>query len=468
MTNLTNGSNDPRTPFSANRSGVGNISRPGSDPASSRMNIQSQRDSAIYDLQRRVLTLLSPELRKGKIEINQVNSEKVREFAHPILTELIKIEGEKIVPPLTKPEARALVMRCLEDISGFGIIDSLMKDDTISEIIINGPFEVWVEQHGVLKKSSIRFQNELQLMTFIERLVAHSGRRIDESSPMVDSHLSDGSRLNAVIRPIAPDGPMVTIRKFKRFVMSPEKLIEIGSVTLEALMFIHACVESRANVIVMGGTNSGKTTLLNILSCYIPDSESIITIEDSLELQLNQDNVRRMVTRPPSVEGKNEVTMRDLVRNSLRMRPDRIIVGECRGGETLDMLQSMNTGHEGSMTTIHANGPQDLVSRLETLVMFAGYEIPMRAIHEQIANAIHVVVHTDHFRDGSRRIRTISEVRKGGSDGVEIVDIFRFEPTGTTREGKILGHLMSTNLVPRVLERIEQHNLQLPPRMFQR
>ena len=359
-----------------------------------------------------------------------------------------------------------LFKEILDDILGFGLLQSLLQDDSVSEVMVNGPNSVYVEQEGKLVKTGIKFENDDAVLRIIEKIITPLGRRIDADSPTVDARLPDGSRVNAVIPPVAIDGPTLTIRKFAKGRLSIDQLIEFESITTNMAKFLEACVISRLNIIISGGTGSGKTTLLNVLSRFIPTSERIVTIEDAAELQLQQDHVVRMETKPPNIEGKFQVSIRELVRNSLRMRPDRIVVGEVRGGEALDMLQAMNTGHDGSLTTLHANAPRDALSRLETMCMMAGMEIPIHIIREQVASAIDLIVQQSRLSDGSRKITSITEV--AGMEGPTIVmtDIFKFDKTGITPDGKVIGELKPTGIRPFFTTRLEQNGFILGPEVF--
>lgn len=367
------------------------------------------------------------------------------------------------LPQMVKDQ---LYKEILDDILGFGPLQSLLEDDSISEIMVNGPKSVYVEQHGKLTKSGVSFENDDAVFKIIEKIILPLGRRIDADSPTVDARLPDGSRVNAVIPPVAIDGPTITIRKFAKGRLSVDQLIEYGSITANMAKFLEACVVSRLNIMISGGTGSGKTTLLNVLSGFIPRTERIVTIEDAAELQLQQDHVVRMETKAPNIEGRYQVSIRDLVRNSLRMRPDRIVVGEVRGGEALDMLQAMNTGHDGSLTTLHANSPRDALSRLETMCLMAGMDMPLSVIREQIASAIDVIVQQSRLSDGSRKITSITEV--AGMEGQTIVmtDIFKYEKTGITPEGKVIGELKPTGIRPFFTPRLEQNGFALGPEVF--
>ena len=348
-----------------------------------------------------------------------------------------------------------------------GPLEDLLADDSVSEIMVNGPANVYVERHGKLELSDCQFSDDASVLAVIERIIAPLGRRCDESQPYVDARLSDGSRVNAIIAPLALSGPTITIRKFAKKALTPEDFIRFGTWTRDAADFMRLCVVLRKNVIVAGGTGSGKTTLLNLLSGFIPADERIVTVEDAAELRLQQPHVVRLEARPPNIEGKGAVPIRDLVKNCLRMRPDRIIVGECRGGEALDMLQAMNTGHDGSLTTVHANSPRDVISRLETMVLMSGMELPSRAIREQIASAVDIIIHESRMSDGSRKVTAITEVT--GLEGSQIVmqDIFAFRQTGVDAHGKVLGEMRPTGAVPTWIDQLKGRGLHVDMRMFQ-
>lgn len=354
----------------------------------------------------------------------------------------------------------------LDEVLGFGPLQPLLDDPEISEVMVNGPKNVYIERNGILSKTDIEFDDDRAVIALIEKIILPLGRRIDADSPTVDARLPDGSRVNAIIPPVAIDGPSITIRKFQKDRLSVKQLIELGSLTQTMADFIRACVISRLNILISGGTGSGKTTLLNVLSGFIPDGERIVTIEDAAELQLQQAHVVRMETKPPNVEGKNAVTIRDLVRNSLRMRPDRIVVGEVRGGEALDMLQAMNTGHDGSLTTLHANSPRDAISRLETMCMMAGMELPLKVIREQIASAVDLIIQQSRLRDGSRKVTSITEVSGMEGDTVVMTEIFRFEQTGVDSNGKVLGSLKPTGIRPLFTPRLEIAGFKLGPEIY--
>jgi pilus assembly protein CpaF len=366
---------------------------------------------------------------------------------------------------LTRQERQRLFEQIVAEILGFGPLEPLLGDESITEIMVNGSQKVFIERQGKIEKTNMTFESDDHLMRIIDRIVSPLGRRIDESSPYVDARLPDGSRVNAIIPPLALNGPTLTIRKFSKVPLSIDDLIRFGSVTPEAMEFLQACVIARLNVIVSGGTGSGKTTFLNILSGYIPGDERIITVENAAELQLRQEHVVTLESRPPNIEGKGEVTIRDLVVNCLRMRPDRIVVGECRSGEALDMLQAMNTGHDGSLTTAHSNSPRDTLARLETMCLMAGMDLPVRAIREQIASAVDLIVHQDRMRDGTRKVVNITEVQGMEGDVIVMSDIFAFEQQGM-EAGRVIGRLKPTGIRPKFVERIESANIHLPAGIF--
>ncbi|MGB8980240.1 MAG: CpaF family protein [Anaerolineales bacterium] len=354
----------------------------------------------------------------------------------------------------------------LDELTGFGPIQPLLEDPDVSEVMVNGPKKVFVEKNGKLTKSPITFDDDDHVMRIIDRIILPLGRRVDADSPTVDARLPDGSRVNAVIRPVSIDGPSITIRKFKKDKLSIQQLINYGSLTPNMAEFIRACVLAHLNIVISGGTGSGKTTLLNVLSSYIPEEERIVTIEDAAELQLQQDHVLRMETKVANVDGKGSVTIRDLVRNSLRMRPDRIIVGECRGGEALDMLQAMNTGHDGSLTTLHANTPRDALSRLETMVLMSGMDLPLKVVRQQISSAVDLIVQQTRLKDGSRKVTSITEVCGMEGETVVMTDIFKFEQTGVGKEGKIIGELKPTGIRPIFSPRLEAAGFKLGAEVF--
>jgi pilus assembly protein CpaF len=358
-----------------------------------------------------------------------------------------------------------LLQDVLDDLLGYGPIQPLLEDPLISEVMVNGPDRVFVERNGRLEKSSVRFTDDAEILRVIDRIILPLGRRIDAENPTVDARLPDGSRVNAVVAPVALDGPSITIRKFSKERLRVQDLIRLGSLTEHMAQFIEACVVAKLNIVVAGGTGSGKTTLLNVLSEYIPEGERLVTIEDAAELQLNQSNLVRLEARPPNVEGRGEVSIRHLVKNALRMRRT-IIVGEVRGGEALDMLQAMNTGHDGSLTTVHANSPRDALSRLETLCLLAGVELPLRVVREQISSAVNLIVEQTRMRDGTRKVTGIAEVGGMEGDTVIMTDIFKFDEKGVDGDGKVLGDLRPTGIRPMFSPRLEIAGFKLPPQVF--
>jgi pilus assembly protein CpaF len=368
-------------------------------------------------------------------------------------------------PGLSREDRERLVSELSDDVLGHGPLERLLGDDSVTEIMVNGPDDVWIERGGTLHRSSVRFQDESQLRRIINKMVAQVGRRIDESQPMVDARMPDGSRVNAVIPPLSLTGPLVTIRRFGNQRLALEDMVRIGTLTLETAELLARCVEARLNMLIAGGTGAGKTTLLNALSTAIPHNERIITIEDAAELNLNQRHVLRLECRPKNIEGGGEVTIRALVRNSLRMRPDRIVVGEVRGEEALDMLQALNTGHDGSLTTLHANSPRDTLARLETMVLMAGYDLPVRAIRQQIASALDVIVQLERMHDGSRKIVAITEVQRMESDVITLQDLYKFRVDGVTSGRAVVGTLAASGLRPTFLEKFERRGVRVPPEL---
>ena len=391
-----------------------------------------------------------------------LNTAQGRRHVEALINDMLEAEGL----PLPRVERARLLEAMIAEVLAFGPIEPLLRDPSITEVMVNGPHKVWVERNGTLSKTDIRFEDDEHVRRIIDRIIAPLGRRCDESSPMVDARLPDGSRVNAIIPPLSLIGPVITIRKFSRDLLTMESLIRMGSVTTEVANFLAACVGSRINTLISGGTGSGKTTLLNIMSSYIPGSERIVTIEDAAELQLRQDHVITLEKRPPNVEGRGEVTIRQLVVNALRMRPDRLIVGECRGPEALDMLQAMNTGHDGSMTTLHSNSPRDTLARLETMVLMAGFDLPHRAIREQIASAVELIVHQERMSDGSRRVVRVTEVQGMEQQTVVLQDIFTFQQTGI-EAGRVVGRLAPVGIRPKFLDKLEMAGVRLPPTLFQ-
>jgi pilus assembly protein CpaF len=411
-----------------------------------------------YDLKARVQNKLLSEL-DPSMDVSQTAEVRrtIEELFENILTE------EKIV--LSRPERRRLFEQIVAEILGLGPLEPLLADETITEIMVNGSKNIYIERRGRIHREPVSFESDDHLMRIIDRIVAPLGRRIDESSPYVDARLPDGSRVNAIIPPISLVGPTLTIRKFAKIPITVEQLVEYGTVTPESVEFMKACVLARINIVISGGTGSGKTTFLNVLSQYIPGDERIITIENAAELQLRQEHVITLESRPPNIEGRGEVTIQNLVVNSLRMRPDRIIVGEIRASEALDMLQAMNTGHEGSMTTAHSNSPRDTLSRIETMTLMAGMDLPIRAIREQIASALELVVHLERLRDGSRKVTHVTEIQGMEGDIITMTDLFVFEQTGF-EEGRVIGRLRPTGLRPKFMDKIEASGIHLPASIF--
>jgi len=354
----------------------------------------------------------------------------------------------------------------LDELTGFGPIQPLLDDPDISEVMVNGPKKVFIEKGGKLTRSPITFDDDDHVLRIIDRIILPLGRRVDADSPTVDARLPDGSRVNAVIRPVSIDGPSITIRKFKKDKLSIDQLVQYGSLTPNMAEFIRACVLAHLNIVISGGTGSGKTTLLNVLSSFIPEGERIITIEDAAELQLQQDHVLRMETKTANVDGRGAVTIRELVKNALRQRPDRIVVGECRGGEALDMLQAMNTGHDGSLTTLHANTPRDALSRLETMVLMAGMDLPLKVVRQQISSAVDVIIQQSRLKDGSRKVTAVTEVVGMEGDTVVLTDIFKFEQTGVGKDNKIMGELKATGIRPIFGPRLDAAGVKLPAEIF--
>lgn len=359
-----------------------------------------------------------------------------------------------------------LIHEIVDEFTGFGPIQPLLDDPDVSEVMVNGPKKVFIEKNGRLTKSGVTFDDDDHVMRIIDRIILPLGRRVDADSPTVDARLPDGSRVNAVIRPVSIDGPCITIRKFKKDKLKVEDLINFGSLTKNMGEFLQACVHAHLNIVVSGGTGSGKTTLLNVLSSFIPETDRVVTIEDAAELQLQQDHVIRLETKVANLDGKGAVTIRDLVRNSLRMRPDRIVVGECRGGETLDMLQAMNTGHDGSLTTLHANSPRDALSRMETMVLMAGMDLPLKVVRQQISSAIDLIIQQTRLKDGSRKVTAITEVAGMEGETIVLTDVFKFEQTGAAQDGRILGELKATGIRPIFGPRLETAGFKLAAEIF--
>ena len=409
-----------------------------------------------YKLHQRLIEELDPAKLEG------LEPEKARAAVETAARTLIAQE----MPGIVGATRDDLVTAVADEVLGLGPIEGLVKDSSVSEIMVNAPDTVFYEKEGRIYLSPIRFRDANHIMRVVERIIAPLGRRVDESSPMVDARLADGSRVNVIIPPVAPKSPTITIRKFRQDKLTVEDLIATGTLTREIAEFCRACVQVKLNTLISGGTGTGKTTLLNALSAFIPDTERIVTIEDPTELKLQQGHVVSLEARPPSLEGKGEVTQRDLVRNTLRMRPDRIIVGEVRGPEAFDMMQAMNTGHEGSLSTVHANSPRDCLARVENMILMAGLELPVRAIREQMVSAIHMVVQISRLSDGSRRITHVSEISGLEGQIVTMQDLFRFEQEGIDTEGRVVGHFRSTGIRPQFADRFEVAGISLPADIY--
>jgi len=424
-------------------------------PSADEHSTSSSAYAAIKErVRHRLLSELSP-------SVDTDNVEEVRRALDRIFTETLQEEEV----PLTRADRNDLFEQVVADILGLGVIQPLIRDESVTEILVNGPNQVYIERNGVLEETDLRFSDERELMRIIDRIVSPLGRRVDESSPMVDARLPDGSRVNVIIPPLALVGPCVSIRKFARTALSDDDLVRLGTVTQEMADFLRACVRGRLNVVVSGGTSTGKTTLLNMLSSFLPGNERIVTIEDAAELQLQQRHVVRLEARPPNVEGKGAVTTRQLVRNALRMRPDRIVVGEVRGGEALDMLQAMNTGHDGSLTTVHSNSPRDTLHRVETMVMMSGMDLPLRAIREQIASAFDLIIHLHRLAGGARKVTKITEVQGMEGEVIVMQDVFEFVQT-SVRQGRAEGYFTATGVRPTFMERLQAAGLTVPPSTF--
>ncbi|MGH2445261.1 MAG: CpaF family protein [Candidatus Limnocylindria bacterium] len=409
---------------------------------------------AKFRVQNRLINELDPKL-------DLTNQVEVRRQIEELFGKIADEEGLA----LTRAERVRMLEQITDEILGLGPLEPLLRDETLTEVMVNGPQQVYIEREGRLELTNVTFQNDEHVMKIIQRIIAPIGRRVDESSPMVDARLADGSRVNAIIPPLSLVGPVITIRKFSATPFTVDDLVRFGTATPEMFEFLEACVKARLNIFVSGGTGSGKTTMLNILSSFIPDDERIVTIEDAAELQLRQEHVVTLEARPSNIEGKGAIPIRELVRNALRMRPDRIVVGECRSAEALDMLQAMNTGHDGSMSTGHANTPRDMLSRLETMVLMAGMDLPLKAIREQIASAVDLIVHQNRLKDGTRKIVNITEVQGMEGDVIVMQDVFVFEQTGV-EEGKIQGRLKPTGIRPQFVEKFETAGIHLPPNVF--
>jgi pilus assembly protein CpaF len=418
---------------------------------------------------------------KGRKQKEDKEQELKNILQKKIFQELKDDEVEEIIPKLESMsieiikedesfrgqiDRNKVINELVNDLTGFGPINPLLLDENVTEVMVNGPNKVYCERKGKLVLTGIQFRDDEHVMSVIEKIVSPLGRRIDESSPMVDARLPDGSRVNAIIPPLALNGPTITIRKFAKDPFTIRDLINFGTISEDMAIFLEACVKARLNIFVSGGTGSGKTTTLNVLSNFIPEDERIVTIEDAAELQLGQEHVVSLESRPPNIEGKGAITIRDLVRNSLRMRPDRVIIGEVRGAEALDMLQAMNTGHDGSLATGHSNSPRDMIARLETMVLFAGVELPVKAIREQIASAIDVIIQQSRLKDGTRKIVSITEVQGLEGDVIVLQDIFTFKQHGMSPEGKIIGKLSPTGVLPKFYDQLEKSGIHIPNSIF--
>lgn len=428
------------------------------DVASRRVSAVGVRDSVVRNLHHILIEELGAELADGEADESSTRRKIERR-----LGELLAEE----TTPLSAADRRQVITDVIDNILGYGPIQEFLEDPEITEVMVNNSSTIYVERAGKLYRTDRRFIDEAHLLRIIDKIVARIGRRIDESSPMVDARLPDGSRVNAIVHPLAINGPMLTVRKFSKEPFTSDDLIGFGTLSERTAAFLEACVRGKLNLLISGGTGTGKTTLLNVVSAYVPAGERVITIEDAAELRLGQDHVLRLESRPANIEGKGQVTIRDLVRNSLRMRPDRIIVGEVRGAEALDMLQAMNTGHEGSLSTIHANSPRDALSRLETMVLMAGLDLPVRAIREQVASALDVLVHLNRLPDGSRRVTQISEVQAMEGDTIVLQDVFQFDySAGVDDHGRYLGQLRPTGIRPKFASKLEYMGIDLAADVF--
>ncbi|MFL5340022.1 MAG: CpaF family protein [Gemmataceae bacterium] len=442
------------------------LSRLSSSNQGSRLGLSASQNGAngnksFEDLKRHIHAKLVEKLDFTRVK--DLASDALRRDIRRVVEHLCDTEN----PLLNRMERERLIDEILDETLGFGPLEALLKDPTISDILVNGPKCVYVERRGKLEKSDVVFRDNEHLLQIIDRIVSKVGRRVDETSPMVDARLPDGSRVNAIIPPIALDGASLSIRRFGSNPLKLEDLLNYKAFTPEMAMLMEASIKARLNVVISGGTGCGKTTLLNTLSSFIPNDERVITIEDAAELQLQQEHVVRLETRPPNIEGKGAVTTRDLVKNALRMRPERIIIGECRGGETLDMLQAMNTGHAGSMTTLHANNVRDALARLETMIMMAGFELPIKAMRTQVASAVDLIIQANRLQGGPRRVTSITEVMNMEQDVIIMQEIFRYKQVGIDQNGRAYGQFESTGVRPSFVNRLESKGVKLPSNMFQ-
>jgi len=431
--------------------------------ADSAESFAEKAEASVEEVRRMLHTELINELNLKRMTLAQMADKTLRRRASDALEKLMDAHEKEIPGSYNRSELKKAV---LDAALGLGPLEDLLADETVTEVMVNGPAKIYVEQKGRLQKSAKSFLSRSEILTAIERIVGPIGRRIDESSPMVDARLQDGSRVHAIIPPLALDSPTITIRKFPKKRITVDDLVGFGSLSQPMASFLRVCVLATKNMVISGGTGSGKTTLLNVLGAFIPDGERIITIEDSAELRLPQEHVVRLETRPANIEGKGEVSIRELVRNALRMRPNRVVVGECRGGEALDMLQAMNTGHDGSLTTLHANTPDDAVRRLENLVLYAGTDLPLRAIRELIFSAVHVIVQISRFSDGTRKIAAIAEVASMHDGDIRLQQIFEYRRTGINQQGRIEGEYSATGVIPSFVEELRQAGMEVDMSMF--
>lgn len=434
---------------------------PPKEHAAPTVNVKSEKEHESDNLRVKIHRRLIEEM--DATQLNDINPTELRKQIRQAVNELLMEENTLLV----QSERDRLVEEILDETMGLGPLEPLLRDKSVSEVMVNSAKQVFVERSGKLTLTDVQFKDDSHLMQIIDRIVSRIGRRVDESSPLCDARLQDGSRVNVIIPPLAIDGPCMTIRKFSVDPYKVQDLINFGSLSKMAADLLEACVYSRLNIVISGGTGSGKTTLLNVVSSFIPHDERIVTIEDAAELQLQQEHVVRLETRPPNIEGKGAIGMRDLVKNSLRMRPERIVVGEVRAGEALDMLQAMNTGHDGSLTTLHANTPRDAVRRMETLVMMAGFDLPQRAIREQIASAVDLIIQASRLSDGSRKVTSITEIVGMEGEVVLMQDIFLFRQEGIDENGKIIGEFKYTGIRPKFLDRLIAHGAKVDLTMFE-